>query len=114
MSKFGFTISKDQQIDYDHLSRELARYIQKAEPTVYRCMSCGSCAGSCSAAKFTQFSFRKLVTGVLRGDDRHIIGEIQKCMLCGKCMLVCPRGVNTRNVIHQLRKALNERNRHEV
>ena len=114
MNKFGFTISKDQQIDYDSLSRDLARYIQKAEPSISRCMSCGSCAGTCSASRFTLFSFRKLVINVLRGDDRQIISEIQKCMLCGKCMLVCPRGVNTRNVIYQLRKALNERNPDEV
>lgn len=114
MSKFGFTILKDQQLDYDNLSRELARHIQKAEPSVYRCISCGSCSGSCSASRFTQFSFRKLVISVLRGDDKQIVKEIQKCMLCGKCMLVCPRGVNTRNVIYQLRKVLNEKMRHEV
>jgi heterodisulfide reductase subunit C len=114
MSKFGFAILKDQQIDYDNLSRDLARYIQIAEPSVTRCMSCGSCAGSCSASRFTQFSFRKLVLNVLRGDDKQIVNEIQKCMLCGKCMLVCPRGVNTRNVIYQLRKVLNETERHEI
>lgn len=114
MSKFGFTILKDQQIDFDDFSRDLARQIQKAEPSINRCMSCGSCAGSCSASRFTQFSFRKLVINIQRGNDKQIINEIQKCMLCGKCMLVCPRGVNTRNLIYQLRKVLNEKKRHEV
>ena len=114
MSKFGFTILKDQQLDYDNLSKDLAQHIQKAEPSIYSCMSCGSCAGSCSASRFTQFSFRKLVINILRGNDRQITNEIQKCMLCGKCMLVCPRGVNTRNVIYQLRKVLNETERHEI
>jgi heterodisulfide reductase subunit C len=114
MSKFGFTILKDQQLDYDNLSKDLAQHIQKVEPSIYSCMSCGSCAGSCSASRFTQFSFRKLVINVQRGNDKQIINEIQKCMLCGKCMLVCPRGVNTRNVIYQLRKVLNEKKRHEV
>ncbi len=114
MNKFGFTVLKDQQLDYDCLSRSLAKHIQKVEPSIYRCMSCGTCSGSCSAATFTQFSFRKLVINLLRGDDKQIVNEIQKCMLCGKCMLVCPRGVNTRNVVHQLRKVLNEKKRHEV
>lgn len=114
MSKFGFTILKDQQLDYDNLSRELARKIQKAEPSISSCMSCGSCSGSCSASRFSQFSFRKLVINIQRGDDKQIVNEIQKCMLCGKCMLVCPRGVNTRNVIHQIRKVLNEKKHHEV
>jgi heterodisulfide reductase subunit C len=27
-------------------------------------------------------------------------------MLCGKCILVCPRGVNTRNVVFAAREAL--------
>jgi heterodisulfide reductase subunit C len=114
MSKFGFTLLKDQQIDYDNLSRDLARHIQTVEPSINRCMSCGTCSGTCSASRFTQFSFRKLVVNVLRGDDQQIVTEIKKCMLCGKCMLVCPRGVNTRNVIYQLRKVLNERKQHEV
>ena len=114
MSKFGFTILKDQQIDYDNLSRELALYIQKKEPSISACMSCGTCAGTCSASRFTQFSFRKLVINVQRGNDSQIFKELQKCMLCGKCMLVCPRGVNTRNIIYQLRKVINERNHHEV
>jgi heterodisulfide reductase subunit C len=114
MSKFGFAILKDQQLDYDNLSRDLALHIQKTEPSVYSCMSCGSCAGSCSASRFTQFSFRKLVLNIQRGNNKQIINEIQKCMLCGKCMLVCPRGVNTRNVIYQLRKGLNEKRHHEI
>jgi len=29
-------------------------------------------------------------------------------MLCGKCLLVCPRGVNLRNVVMLIKKALVE------
>jgi heterodisulfide reductase subunit C len=29
-----------------------------------------------------------------------------KCMLCGKCQLVCPRGVNLRNLILSIHTAL--------
>ncbi len=29
-----------------------------------------------------------------------------KCMLCGKCQLVCPRGVNLRNLILAIHNAL--------
>ena len=29
-------------------------------------------------------------------------------MLCGKCQLVCPRGVNTRNVILLIKKGISQ------
>ncbi|MBO4382071.1 MAG: 4Fe-4S binding protein, partial [Bacteroidales bacterium] len=32
--------------------------------------------------------------------------ELQKCMLCGKCTLVCPRGVNLRSLIINMRQIL--------
>jgi heterodisulfide reductase subunit C len=38
--------------------------------------------------------------------NSEIESEIKKCMLCGKCYLACPRGVNTRNVIIQINKAI--------
>ena len=31
---------------------------------------------------------------------------LDACMLCGKCTLVCPRGVNTRAMIMEMRKEL--------
>jgi heterodisulfide reductase subunit C len=31
--------------------------------------------------------------------------KIGKCMLCGKCALVCPRGVNTRNIVALAKQA---------
>jgi heterodisulfide reductase subunit C len=41
-----------------------------------------------------------------RGEVKNLQTEIDKCMLCGKCMLVCPRGVNLRNVAMLIKKAL--------
>jgi Fe-S oxidoreductase len=41
-----------------------------------------------------------------RGETAELETEIQKCMLCGKCMLVCPRGINIRNVIMLIKKSI--------
>jgi heterodisulfide reductase subunit C len=41
-----------------------------------------------------------------RGETTSLAKEIDKCMLCGKCMLVCPRGINIRNVIMLLKKEI--------
>jgi heterodisulfide reductase subunit C len=36
---------------------------------------------------------------VMRGQTATVHAEAGKCMLCGKCQMACPRGVNTRNVL---------------
>jgi len=47
---------------------------------------------------------KKLRAEVARLQD--LKKEIEKCMLCGKCQLVCPRGVNLRNLILSIHSAL--------
>ena len=108
MSKFGFHIQKDNQIDFDKADRSLAMRIAKLEPSFNLCINCGTCAGTCSAAQFTDFSFRKICTLVKRGLTEEVKDQLKHCMMCGKCQLACPRNVNTRNIIFQLRKAFVE------
>jgi len=74
----------------------------KKEPTLGICMSCGSCAGTCSVSQFEYFSFRKTILLLQRGELDGLKNEISKCMFCGKCTLVCPRGVNTRHILSLL------------
>ncbi len=114
MNKFGYTISRDNQIDYDKVDRSMAAFIEKNEPTFRICIQCGSCAASCSAANFTRFSFRKLCLLIRRGLTDDVQKEVSKCMLCGKCRLVCPRGVNTRNIILNVHQALHKTTVYEL
>lgn len=99
MLNWGYTITKDNQINMDTNNRSLYKAIVDVEPSFAACFSCGSCAATCSAGQFTNFSFRKLKTLLARGENDTLKTEIAKCMFCGKCMLVCPRGVNTRNAL---------------
>lgn len=103
---FGYMPTRDRQIDFDVNDHSLGRKIADAEPSFNLCISCGSCAATCSAAQFTDFSLRKIILLVRRGETKGLEKEISKCMLCGKCQLVCPRNVNTRNLIIQIGKAL--------
>jgi heterodisulfide reductase subunit C len=105
MEKFGFVISKGRQIDYDSNDRRIADYIIKNEPSFNNCISCGGCASTCTAANFTRFSLRELNILIHRGENSMVRDELKKCMLCGKCTLVCPRGVNTRNVVFLAKQA---------
>jgi len=106
VSRFGYSVSKDRQIDFDSNSHEVARKVAAAEPSLNLCISCGTCAATCTAAKFTDFSLRRLILLVKRGEIKGLDREVQKCMLCGKCQLACPRGVSTRNLVLQINRIL--------
>jgi heterodisulfide reductase subunit C len=101
---FGYTINADRQLDYAQADLRLARYLEKHERSFSKCISCGTCAATCSAGLFTDFSLRELIIRVKRGNLKGIREESEKCMLCGKCQLICPRLVNTRNIILEIQR----------
>ena len=47
---------------------------------------------------------RILHTLVRRGEYQGVYEQMNKCMLCGKCRLVCPRGINTRAVVMLIKR----------
>jgi heterodisulfide reductase subunit C len=105
MNKFGYTISKQRQIDFEANNRDIADYISGREPSFRVCIECGCCTATCTTGNFTSFSLRELQILLKRGENDKVRENIMKCMLCGKCTLVCPRGVNTRNVVTLAREA---------
>ncbi len=105
MNKFGFTISKGRQIDYETNDRRIAEYIIEKEPSFRLCIECGGCSATCTSGNFTRFSLREINILIRRGENDQVRQSIRKCMLCGKCILVCPRGVNTRNVVLMAKQA---------
>jgi heterodisulfide reductase subunit C len=114
MGKFGFSISKGRQIDWDSNDRSVADYIREREPSFKMCIACGGCSSTCTTGNFTDFSLRELNILMHRGENEKPRNDIRKCMLCGKCSLVCPRGVNTRNVIFLAKQAFQKIEDHAV
>jgi heterodisulfide reductase subunit C len=114
MDKFGYTISKERQIDYDSNNREIASYIFEKEPSFRLCIECGGCSATCTTASFTDFSLRELYVLIKRGENDQVRQNLKKCMLCGKCTLVCPRGVNTRNIVVLAKKAFQKSDDYEI
>ena len=106
MHEFGYSINTNNQVDLDVRNLNYLQKISEIEPSFKFCIACGTCTGGCSAGNFTQFNLRKIITLFSRGEYKNLKEELSKCMLCGKCMLICPRGVNTRNVIANLNKLL--------
>jgi len=103
---FGYSITRDRQIDFDANNHEICKIVAKTEPTFNLCISCGTCAATCTAGQFTDFSLRQVILLLRRGETKDLAKEISKCMLCGKCQLVCPRNVSTRNLVIQISIAL--------
>ena len=61
-----------------------------------------------TAGNLTSFNFRKVHTLVRRGEYEGAYEEMNKCMLCGKCRLACPRGINTRGVVMLIKRKLGD------
>ena len=99
MIDFGFSLSKSNALKIENLDDSRYKTLHKLEPDAYKCIGCGSCTASCSAGVFTELSLRKILLSLQRGDEKDYINKLQSCMLCGKYMLVCPRGINTRHLI---------------
>ncbi len=109
MGDFGFSILKERHINYDTNDRSIAEYIAEREPSFRTCIECGCCSATCTTSNFTRFSLREIHILLKRGENETVREQINKCMLCGKCILVCPRGVNTRNVILLAREAFRKK-----
>ncbi len=109
MDEFGFLAPKtSRQIDYDKFDNRLLKNILEHEPSFLTCMSCGGCTATCSAGNLTDFNVRRISLMLRRGETDRLALEINKCMFCGKCSLVCPRDINIRNVILLLKKNIAE------
>ena len=112
MINFGYKISTPRSIDLDSADSRLYCQLVEAVPSYRYCIGCGGCTATCSAGQFTDFNIRKAHFLFSRrqydklASDTFADTDLNKCMLCGKCSLVCPRGVNTRGLILQMRKLL--------
>ena len=111
MIKFGFNISETRTINLEDCDLENVKKLHREVSSFKLCVSCGACSATCSARQFTDFNIRKIHASFRRGQYAGLQEELKACMLCGKCTLVCPRGVNLRSMIINIRKILVESNK---
>ncbi|MBO7572785.1 MAG: 4Fe-4S dicluster domain-containing protein [Bacteroidales bacterium] len=111
MRKFGFSISQTRSIDLDQIDFSCLDELREAVPTFMVCINCGACTATCSAQQFSDFNIRKIKTMLMQGQYEGLAKQLDKCMLCGKCTLVCPREVNLRNSIVNMRRILTKKNK---
>jgi Heterodisulfide reductase, subunit C len=106
MADFGFSLKKARTVYLSKTDMRKAEQLIATVPSYKLCIGCGGCTASCSARQFTDFNIRKAHNHFRRGQYDKLEEELQKCMLCGKCTLVCPRGVNLRSLIINMRQIL--------
>ncbi|MCC8019471.1 MAG: 4Fe-4S dicluster domain-containing protein [Rikenellaceae bacterium] len=105
---WGYSISRPRAVDMDANDHEAAARLLRKLPELQACIACGCCVATCTAGNLTDFNFRRVHTLVRRGEYKGAYDELNKCMLCGKCRLVCPRGINTRAVVMAVKRILGE------
>ncbi|MCR4965412.1 MAG: 4Fe-4S dicluster domain-containing protein [Bacteroidales bacterium] len=110
MADFGFSIKKTRSIHLSEANLLKFRQTVEAVPSYKNCIGCGGCTATCSARQYTDFNIRKVHFSIRRGLYDDAATELQKCMLCGKCTLVCPRGVNLRSLIINIRQIISNAN----
>ena len=98
MNIFGFKISPSSAINLDKVDRSRFEKLCSIEPDAAKCM----------ASSFSGMSLRKVLLCLQRGKESDAMKMMKNCMLCGKCSMVCPRGINTRNVLLAIWKIYKE------
>lgn len=104
MAGFGYTLTKSSRIDLNNRDLQKWNRLVALEGDVLKCMACGSCTASCSAGKFTKTSLRSAILALQNGQEEQAMEFVHSCLLCGKCIMVCPRAINTRNLILSISK----------
>lgn len=110
MAIWGYSITEARVINYDKNDKTFSAYLTEKTPSTRLCIGCGGCTATCTAGNLTDFNIRKLQMLVKRGENDAARQNLQKCMLCGKCLLVCPRGVDTRKMIMTMLEFLSRKN----
>ncbi|HON54567.1 MAG TPA: 4Fe-4S dicluster domain-containing protein [Bacteroidales bacterium] len=108
MNNFGYSISPSSRIDLDKRDNDKFTRIVLLESGFLKCMACGLCSSTCSGGNFTDVSLRRAIEMIQDGQGKNAVVLLKGCMLCGKCNIICPRGINTRNLIRNILKVYME------
>jgi heterodisulfide reductase subunit C len=104
MVDFGFGLLGSSRINLDLFDGRKFEKLAAIEPDVRKCIACGSCTAVCTAGQFTPTSLRAAIEELQNGRENVAMDMLSGCQLCGKCMMVCPRGINTRHLILSISK----------
>ncbi len=105
--KWGFSSEKSNLVNLDQNDTRLYHRLVSTVPGLAACIFCGSCSSTCISVA-EGMNFRLVHLMIRRGELQQVGSMLRACQLCGKCTLVCPRNVDTRAVIYNLKAELHE------
>lgn len=107
MNPWGFALPATRELDYDAANTKAWQHILQSEPSLGQCITCGQCAAACTRQSKRFAGMRLLILCLARGEHQQAADLGMECQLCGKCSLVCPRGVHLRKVCLEVKKYFN-------
>lgn len=108
MKKFGFGVRAESIIELSKADLSLRQKLIEAYGSYNTCINCGVCSAACTAAQLTNFNIRDIKLKIDRGLTENLRVEISRCMHCGKCEMLCPRGISNRQIILLTNKFLRD------
>lgn len=106
MIDFGYSITKSNRLDLDTADTSVSQEIASQERSLLQCIGCGTCTGGCTAGQFTPHNPRRMQLLLRYGQTEGLEEQLNRCMVCGKCQMLCPRGVDLRSIWVKLARAL--------
>ena len=104
---FGYVFAEARNVDMNLPVHESVNMLLEKEPSLSACIGCGNCAAMCTANHFAEMRFYRLNLQMKRGLMDDLKKHAANCMLCGKCQLTCPRGVNIRRAVMLINEVFN-------
>ena len=108
MIDFGYGITRSNRLNLDEADLSLSRKMARREKSFATCIGCGTCTAGCTAGHFTAYNPRKIQLMILNGQTENLKEDLKKCMLCGRCQMLCPRGISLRSLWSKLYRALDD------
>ena len=87
------------------------RFVHLERLGLFGCVQCGKCSAGCPLNYVTPFNIQKLIYDVLDATGEEIASEthdIWQCTTCATCSLRCPKEIEPKDVIVNLRSILVE------
>lgn len=109
MIDFGYSLTKSNRLDLDAADTSLARELTVQEHSLLLCIGCGTCTAGCTAGQFVPHNPRRMQLMLRYGQTDGLKEQLEHCMVCGKCQMLCPRVVDLRSIWVKLARALQTR-----
>ena len=104
---WGYAINKPRVIDIDSNNLRKSDEILREMPELQTCIAAAAVRRPVRPATL-RISISATPYARAPGRISGRYEQMNKCMLCGKCRLVCPRGINTRAVVMLIKRKLGD------